>query len=219
MTESYNEERPELMVHVATTHSTVQDVEMAPIVHSDLAKRQLLPGEHVVDNGCVTPAHIERAARVHGITLLDPVVPENSRHPKDSSRFAKSAFPVDWDRRQASAPRARSAGSGGHCESADTSTPRSSSPRPTAWPARSAHSAPPPPTGQEPLPCYPPVNSTRPRCATGSTRPPPSGNAALHNPGPGSKGQATLSQNVRTHGLQRASIAQREAPHSESTAG
>ncbi|XES01555.1 transposase [Streptomyces sp. S1D4-11] len=63
--------------------------------------RELLPCEYVVDSGYVTPAHIERAARVRGITLLGPVVADNSRQAKAGSGLAKSAFPVDWDRRQA----------------------------------------------------------------------------------------------------------------------
>lgn len=104
LTESCDQERPELVVHVATTHSTVQDVEMTAIIHDDLAERELLPREHVVDSGYVTPAHIERAARMHGITLLGPVVPDNSHQAKAGSGFAKSAFPVDWDRQQATCP-------------------------------------------------------------------------------------------------------------------
>ncbi|MDX3763314.1 transposase [Streptomyces sp. AK02-04a] len=54
--------------------------------------------------GYTTPAHIERAARVHGITLLGPVVPDHSRQAKAGSGFAKSAFPVDWDDQQATCP-------------------------------------------------------------------------------------------------------------------
>jgi transposase len=33
---------------------------------------RLVPAEHVVDAACITPARIERARRVHGITLLGP---------------------------------------------------------------------------------------------------------------------------------------------------
>ncbi|MFD7409685.1 hypothetical protein ACFV7R_45420 [Streptomyces sp. NPDC059866] len=38
------------MVHVATTSSTVQDIEMTDTIHDELAERQLLPAEHVVDS-------------------------------------------------------------------------------------------------------------------------------------------------------------------------
>ncbi|QIZ02270.2 transposase [Streptomyces sp. S1D4-11] len=104
LTESCDAERPELVVHVATTRSIVQDIEMTAIIHDDLAERGLLPREHIVDSGYVTPAHIERAARVHGITLLGPVVADNSRQAKAGSDFAKSSFPVDRDRQQATCP-------------------------------------------------------------------------------------------------------------------
>jgi hypothetical protein len=105
LTESCDQGRPKLVVHVATTHSTVQDVEMTAMIHDDLAQRELLPREHVVD-GYVTPAHIQRAARVHGITLLGPVVADNSRQTKAGSGLAKSSFPVDWDCWQATCPKA-----------------------------------------------------------------------------------------------------------------
>jgi hypothetical protein len=41
---------------------------------------------------------------LHGITLLGPVVPDTSRQAKAGSGFAKSAFPIDWDHQQATCP-------------------------------------------------------------------------------------------------------------------
>ncbi|MBZ9645767.1 transposase [Streptomyces sp. PSKA30] len=41
---------------------------------------------------------------MHGITLLGPVVPDNSPQAKAGSGFDKSAFPIDWDRQQATCP-------------------------------------------------------------------------------------------------------------------
>ncbi|QIZ01185.1 hypothetical protein HEP87_55540 [Streptomyces sp. S1D4-11] len=35
---------------MATTHPTVQDVEMTAIIHDDLAERELLSREHVVES-------------------------------------------------------------------------------------------------------------------------------------------------------------------------
>ena len=77
-TETCHEERPGLMVHVATTISTVQDIELTDTIHDELAERQLPPSEQVVDSGYISPARIERAQRVHGITLLGPVVADHS---------------------------------------------------------------------------------------------------------------------------------------------
>lgn len=109
-TETCDEERPELVVHVATTISTVQDSTLTDTIHDGLAERQLLPAEHVVDSGYISPARIERAQRVHGITLLGPVVADHSSQARAGSGFDKTAFTIDWDNQQAICPRgARSA--------------------------------------------------------------------------------------------------------------
>jgi hypothetical protein len=104
-TETCDEERPEVVVHVATTISTVQDIELTDTIHDELAGRQLLPAEHVVDSGYVSPARIDRAQRVHGITLLGPVVTDHGAQAKAGSGFGKAAFAIDWDNQQATCPR------------------------------------------------------------------------------------------------------------------
>ncbi|MFI6663313.1 IS1182 family transposase [Streptomyces sp. NPDC050523] len=104
-TETCDEERPELVVHVATTISTVQDIEMTDTIHDELAERHLLPAEHVVDSGYICPARIERAQRVHGITLLGPIAADHSSQAKAGSGFGKAAFTIDWDNERAICPR------------------------------------------------------------------------------------------------------------------
>ncbi|MEU6612098.1 transposase [Streptomyces shenzhenensis] len=104
-TETCDEERPELVVHVATTISTVQDIEMTDTIHDELAERHLLPAEHVVDSGYISPARIERAQRVHGITLLGPIAADHSAQAKAGLGFGKAAFTIDWANEQAICPR------------------------------------------------------------------------------------------------------------------
>ncbi len=104
LTETCDVERPEVVVHVATTIAPVQDGELTEQIHDDLADARLAPTEHVVDAAYVTPARIERARRVHGITLLGPVVPDHSHQAKSGDGFDKSAFTIDWDRQQATCP-------------------------------------------------------------------------------------------------------------------
>ncbi|MFE9687550.1 transposase [Streptomyces sp. NPDC006285] len=48
---------------------------------------------------------IERAQRVHGIPLLGPVVAEHSSQAKAGSGFGKAAFTIDWYNEQAICPR------------------------------------------------------------------------------------------------------------------
>ncbi|MEV5776830.1 IS1182 family transposase [Streptomyces antimycoticus] len=105
LTETCDTDRPEVVIHVATTIAPVQDGELTEQIHDDLADARLAPAEHVVDAAYTTPARIERARRVHGITLLGPVVPDHSHQAKSGGGFDKSAFAVDWDNEQATCPR------------------------------------------------------------------------------------------------------------------
>ncbi|MEU5548060.1 transposase [Streptomyces sioyaensis] len=59
----------------------------------------------MVDAAYITPARIERAHRVHGITMLGPVVPDHLHQAKTGSGFDKSALTVDWDNQQVTCPR------------------------------------------------------------------------------------------------------------------
>lgn len=95
----------DLVTHVATTIAPVQDGQLTAKIHDGLATCRLAPAEHVVDTAYLTPAHIERAQRVHGITLLGPILADNSRQAKTASGFDKAAFTIDWNNEQADCPR------------------------------------------------------------------------------------------------------------------
>ncbi|MGW1617460.1 IS1182 family transposase [Streptomyces sp. NPDC002285] len=105
VTESCDQDLPHLVVHVATTIAPVQDGQLTEKIHDDLASRRLAPAEHIVDTAYLSPAHIERAQRVHGITLLGPVLADNSRQARAGSGFDKAAFIIDWANEQAICPR------------------------------------------------------------------------------------------------------------------
>lgn len=98
---------PHLVTHVATTDATVTDTEMTKTVHQGLMARELTPGEHTVDAGYVTAAHIVTARDEHAIELLGPVgLDTHHGEPgSDAPDLSQSAFTVDWDRRKAVYPR------------------------------------------------------------------------------------------------------------------
>ncbi|MFF7249905.1 transposase [Embleya sp. NPDC008237] len=50
-----------------------QNVDAVDRIHAGLAARSLLPAEHLVDSGYVTPATIHRAAIEHGVARVRPV--------------------------------------------------------------------------------------------------------------------------------------------------
>ncbi|MEN8651623.1 transposase [Streptomyces sp. 21So2-11] len=98
LTETCTSELPEVVVHVATTIARVQDGELTDQVHDDLAAINLTPAEHAVDAACISPARIERAQRVHGITLLGPVVPDHSHQAKSGAGSGHDYIQVKFDK-------------------------------------------------------------------------------------------------------------------------
>ena len=90
-TETCTSELPEVVVHVATTIAPVQDGRLTAQIHDDLAAIDLTPDEHAVDAAYISPVQIERARRVHGITLLGLVAPDHSHQAKSGAGFDKAA--------------------------------------------------------------------------------------------------------------------------------
>ncbi len=104
LSETCEADAPHLITHVATTDATVTDTEMTEPIHQGLAARELVPGEHAVDAGYVTAAHIVTARDDHGVDLLGPVGGDTCHERSGEAHFAQSAFTVDWERRQVTCP-------------------------------------------------------------------------------------------------------------------
>ncbi|MFF0220041.1 transposase [Streptomyces vinaceus] len=95
-----------VITNVETTDATVDDAEVTEVVHRRLEGRQLAPGEHVVDAGYVTAAHILTARNDYDLTLLGPVGLD-THHGKrgDGPDLSQRAFTIDWDQRRVICPR------------------------------------------------------------------------------------------------------------------
>ncbi|MFJ5901852.1 IS1182 family transposase [Streptomyces sp. NPDC093064] len=104
LSETCELDAPHLITHVATTDATVTDTEMTEVIHLGLAARELPPGEHVVDAGYVTAAHIVTARDVHRIELLGPVGADTVHERLADGHIPQSAFHVDWDAKQVTCP-------------------------------------------------------------------------------------------------------------------
>lgn len=73
VTETCDPDTPNLITHVVTTPVTVQDVEMLPPIHTALAKKGLLPAEHLVDAGFADSAVLDQQG--HARRRRDPRAP------------------------------------------------------------------------------------------------------------------------------------------------
>jgi transposase len=95
---------PHVITNVATTDATVTDVERLEQVHADLARRDLLPSEHIVDAGYTSAELMVGAQRDFGISLLGPLRVDNSPQARTGGGFDRTAFTIDWDNQRVTCP-------------------------------------------------------------------------------------------------------------------
>ncbi|MFD8474305.1 IS1182 family transposase [Streptomyces globisporus] len=103
LTETCEPDSPNLITHVATTDSTVQDVRLVVPIHAHLAERDLLPGLHLVDAGYATAREVVTARRNHKVDLVGPILASTSWQAKDGG-FSQADFAIDWENRQVTCP-------------------------------------------------------------------------------------------------------------------
>jgi len=96
---------PQLIVQVQTTVANVQDVEMTATIQEDLAKRDLLLEDQIVDTGYVDAELLVGSQQKDGIRLVGPVLSDNSSwQAKAGHGFDLAHFQIDWQNQQAICP-------------------------------------------------------------------------------------------------------------------
>lgn len=103
-TETCDEDTVHLITDVQTTPATTADSERLPTIQADLAARQLLPAEQIVDAGYVTAEHLVTSQQTHQINLLGPVMPDTSWQAQAPDRFDVATFVIDWEAQTATCP-------------------------------------------------------------------------------------------------------------------
>jgi transposase len=106
LTETCGPGGPQVITQVTTTPATQQDTEQTEAIQQDLAARNLLPKEHIVDAGYTSsPLLVSSATR--GVELLGPLSPDNSPQARHQPAYAAAQFQVDWDARQITCPQGK----------------------------------------------------------------------------------------------------------------
>ena len=95
---------PQLIVQVQTTVAPVQDVEVTATIQEELAKRDLVPEEQIVDTGYVDADLLVSSQENYGIELVGPVLSDNSWQAKEGKGFDLAHFHLDWETQQATCP-------------------------------------------------------------------------------------------------------------------
>lgn len=107
LTEACDDELPRLITDVQTMPTPTSDFNMLPRIQADLAARDLLPDEQIVDAGYVTADHLVSSQTEHGVTLVGPVNPDPSWQAKAQQGFDIATFAIDWDQQTTTCPQGR----------------------------------------------------------------------------------------------------------------
>jgi transposase len=103
-TETCDPDTPNLVTHVETTPATTADIHVTPRIHTALAQKELLPGEHLVDTAYVDADLMLTSRTTYAIDLLGPVPPDPSWQAQAGQGFAVACFQIDWDRQTVTCP-------------------------------------------------------------------------------------------------------------------
>jgi transposase len=107
LTETCDDDTPHVITHVATTPGTIPDDTMTATIHADLAAKQLLPAEHLVDAGYTGAQLLVESRSDHQIDLLGPVVPDPSWQARAGEGYDVASFQIDWDAQVVSCPQGK----------------------------------------------------------------------------------------------------------------
>jgi transposase len=79
-------------------------VEVTATIQPELAQADLLPAEQIVDTGYVDADLLASSQQDYGITLLGPVLSDNSWQAKAAKGFDAAHFQLDWQANCATCP-------------------------------------------------------------------------------------------------------------------
>jgi transposase len=104
VTETCSDDGPNVITDVATMPATSADTAAVAGIHERLARRGLLPAEHLADGGYTSLVHMERAGRVHQVTLTGPLPGNPTAQHRDQRGYARDDFRIDYDRKEVTCP-------------------------------------------------------------------------------------------------------------------
>lgn len=104
LTEGCEDELPHLITQVATAPATQQDHHALDAIQADLAARDLLPAQHLVDAGYMSAKRILHSRDTYPIDLIGPVHIDPSWQARIPGAVDISQFAIDWLREQVTCP-------------------------------------------------------------------------------------------------------------------
>lgn len=108
LTESCEDELPLLITNVETTASTTPDGALTETIHQHLDEKDLLPEEHLVDQGYVDAEVLINSKTEYGVDLIGPIRANTSWQTRAGQGFDQTNFIIDWEAQQVTCPQGQS---------------------------------------------------------------------------------------------------------------
>jgi transposase len=86
---------------VTTTPATTLDVPGLSAIQQQLADRDVLPGEHLVDAGYMTTDQFQNSRTEHAIDLVGPIAGDRSWQALQDGGLGAAQCVIDWEAQQA----------------------------------------------------------------------------------------------------------------------
>ena len=97
LTETCDDDTPNVITHVETTMATDQDVTVIDPIHQALEQQSRLPGVHLVDGAYTSGEKLVTSQHDYQIDLMGPMRQDQSWQAHDAQAFDISHFQIDWD--------------------------------------------------------------------------------------------------------------------------
>jgi transposase len=107
LTETCEDDLPNLITHVATTPNTTADCALTATIQADLATKDLLPDEHYVDSAYLDAGILVESQRKHAVTMVGPVSTDPSWQAHTPDGLTAAQFAFDWEAEQVLCPAGR----------------------------------------------------------------------------------------------------------------
>lgn len=101
-TQTCDDEAPQLITHVETTAAPLSDEGVVSHIHEELARKNLLPEQHLVDSGYVTVANLVRSQADGGVDLVGPTM--KTHWYQAETGYDLTHFCIDWEAEQVTCP-------------------------------------------------------------------------------------------------------------------
>ncbi len=108
-TQTCDEDAPQLITHVETAQAPISDEGALSTIHADLAEKELLPDQHLVDAGYVTIANLVKTQLDYGVDLVGPTL--KTHWYQAETGYDLTHFDIDWEAETVTCPQGRTSSS------------------------------------------------------------------------------------------------------------